>query len=72
MHILAAVAEEETRKLLWRLEGLRTLPLEDQRRAYEGVGGHPRALEYLDALLRGGRARFADVQARRHRQVERG
>jgi hypothetical protein len=28
------------------------------------VGGHPRALEYLDALLRGGQARFDDVTGR--------
>ena len=28
------------------------------------VGGHPRTLEYLDALLRGGQARFDDVAER--------
>jgi tetratricopeptide (TPR) repeat protein len=28
----------------------------------EEVGGHPRALEYLDALLRGGKAHFPEVE----------
>ena len=49
----------------------------DRRRAYENLGGHPRALEYLDALLRGARGAaptgtgarpgsrpFADITAR--------
>ena len=54
--------------MLWRLEGLKALSAEDQRRAYEEVGGHPRALEYLDAILRGGKARFPEVQALLRRQ----
>src|SRR5687768_7783388 len=28
------------------------------------IGGHPRMLEYLDGLLRGGSARFAEVEER--------
>src|SRR5271166_5296143 len=66
---LGPLSWAETRKLLWRLEGLRALSPEDQRRAYEQVGGHPRALEYLDAILRGGKARFPDVQIRLRRQL---
>jgi tetratricopeptide (TPR) repeat protein len=66
---LGPLSWAETRKLLWRLEGLRALSPEDQRRAYEQVGGHPRALEYLDAILRGGKARFPDVQTRLRRQL---
>jgi hypothetical protein len=66
---LGPLSWAETRKLLWRLEGLRALAPEDQRRAYEQVGGHPRALEYLDAILRGGKARFPDVQARLRRKL---
>ena len=60
----------ETRKLFWRLDGLKALSLADQRRAYESVGGHPRALEYLDALLRGGKAHFPDVQDRLRKQLK--
>jgi tetratricopeptide (TPR) repeat protein len=61
---LGPLSFAETRKLILRLPGLNALPVSDQRRIYEDVGGHPRALEYLDALLGGGKARFTDVQKR--------
>ena len=67
---LGPLSWAETRKLLWRLEGLSALSAEDQRRAYEEVGGHPRALEYLDAILRGGKAHFIDVQIRLQQQLK--
>ncbi|MFF3419639.1 TIR domain-containing protein [Streptomyces sp. NPDC002698] len=60
-HHLGPLSLTETRKLIWRLPGLDALTPADQRRAYADVGGHPRALEYLDALLRGGQARFPDI-----------
>ncbi|MCP4534886.1 MAG: ATP-binding protein, partial [Delftia sp.] len=53
----------ETRKLMLRLPGLDALPRGQQERAHAQVGGHPRALEYLDALLRG-KARYCDVEIR--------
>ena len=59
---LGPLSWAETRKLFRRLEGLDTLSAEDQRRAYEDVGGHPRGFEYLDALLRGGKAEYPQVQ----------
>ena len=59
---LGPLSWAETRKLFRRLEGLDRLSAEDQRRAYEDVGGHPRGLEYLDALLRGGKAEYPQVQ----------
>ena len=59
---LGPLSFAETRKLIWRLPGLAALSTEDQRRAYAAVGGHPRTLEYLDALLRGGKAEFPDLQ----------
>jgi tetratricopeptide (TPR) repeat protein len=49
---------------MWRLPALDALEPHERDRAYADVGGHPRALEYVDALLRGQRARFADVAAR--------
>ena len=61
---LGPLSAAETRKLMWRLPGLDALSLEDRNRAYRDVGGHPRTLEYLDALLRGGQARFDDVAER--------
>ena len=53
-HHLGPLSLAETRKLIWRLPALDALSAADQRRAYAMVGGHPRTLEYLDALLRGG------------------
>jgi tetratricopeptide (TPR) repeat protein len=61
---LGPLSAAETGKLMWRLPGLDALSLEDRYRAYRDVGGHPRTLEYLDALLRGGQARFDDVAVR--------
>src|SRR5262249_14142709 len=67
---LGPLAPAETRKLVWRLPGLDALKPNELRRAYEEVGGHPRALEYLDALLRGGKARFPDVEQRLKKALE--
>lgn len=64
LHHLGPLSRAETRKLMWRLPGLDALNPEDRDRAYADVGGHPRALEYLDSLLRGRKARFRDVAAR--------
>ena len=61
---LGPLSFAETRKLLRRLPGLDALSREDQLRAYTDVGGHPRALEYLDVLLRDGESRFPDVAER--------
>ncbi len=61
---LGPLSAAETKKLIWRLPGLDALSTEDKDRAYRNVGGHPRTLEYLDALLRGGKARFDDVALR--------
>jgi tetratricopeptide (TPR) repeat protein len=61
---LGPLSLAETRKLVWRLPGLDRLALDQLQRAYAVVGGHPRALEYLDALLRGGQSRFDDVTDR--------
>jgi len=63
-HHLGPLSLAETRKLIWRLPALDALPAADQQRAYAMVGGHPRTLEYLDALLRGGEAVFPDVVGR--------
>jgi tetratricopeptide (TPR) repeat protein len=70
---LGPLSFAETRKLLWRLPALHALEPDEKLRAYTAVGGHPRTLEYLDALLRGGEARYADVEERMERAIaERG
>lgn len=63
-HHLGPLSRVETSKLMWRLPGLDALTPADQDRAYVDVGGHPRALEYIDSLLRGRKARFDDVADR--------
>ncbi|MGX9886635.1 tetratricopeptide repeat protein, partial [Streptomyces sp. NPDC002276] len=70
VHHLGPLSLAETRKLIWRLPGLDALNPADQQRAYTDVGGHPRALEYLDALLRGGQARFPDIADRMETALE--
>jgi tetratricopeptide (TPR) repeat protein len=63
-HHLGPLSAAETRKLIWRLPALDALTAPQRQRAYTDLGGHPRSLEYLDALLRGGQARFDDVADR--------
>jgi AAA ATPase domain/CHAT domain len=66
---LGPLSWAETRKLIWRLQGLDALDPAQQHRAWTDVGGHPRSLEYLDALLRGGTARFDDIAQRMERAL---
>ncbi|MEU7616496.1 tetratricopeptide repeat protein [Micromonospora rifamycinica] len=54
----------ETLKLAWALPQLDRLDEAQLDQVWRAVGGHPRCLEYLDALLAGGQARFADVRIR--------
>ena len=51
-------------KLAWSLPALDKLDQGQLERVWRLVGGHPRSLEYLDALLAGGPARYPDVTAR--------
>jgi tetratricopeptide (TPR) repeat protein len=64
LHHLGPLSRAETDKLMWRLTALDALAPDERDRAYADVGGHPRALEYLDSLLRGHRARFTDFAGR--------
>ncbi|MGK5531577.1 KGGVGR-motif variant AAA ATPase [Streptomyces sp. URMC 129] len=68
---LGPLTDGETLKLMGRLPGLDALSPDDRERVHRTLGGHPRALEYLDALLRGGEARFPDVLDRLDAALER-
>ena len=46
----------ESRRLLLRLPGLKNRAPEEIAGVLRRIGGHPRMLEYVDALVRGGRA----------------
>jgi tetratricopeptide (TPR) repeat protein len=54
----------ETLKLAWALPGLDRLGEPELEQVWRMVGGHPRSLEYLDALLCGGRSNYPDVTRR--------
>jgi tetratricopeptide (TPR) repeat protein len=64
---LGPLSFAETLKLAWRLPALNALEPAQLDRARTDVGGHPRTLEYLDALLRRGHAKFGDVADRMER-----
>ncbi|MGH3931894.1 MAG: CHAT domain-containing protein [Pseudonocardiaceae bacterium] len=51
---IGPLSPSETRRLFLRLTGLRSLPEKDAALVHRLVGGHPRVLEFLDALLRRG------------------
>ncbi|MGK5551456.1 tetratricopeptide repeat protein [Actinomadura kijaniata] len=70
VHHLGPLSLAEARKLIWRLPALNALEPAEQERAWAEVGGHPRTLEYLDALLRGGEARFGDITRRLTRLIK--
>ena len=54
----------ELRRLFLRLPALRDLDVEDRRLLMRTIGGHPRLIEFTDALLRGGRASLSHVQVK--------
>ena len=61
---LGALSRAETMKLAWSLPALDQLDEAQLDQVWRLAGGHPRSLEYLDALLSGGTARYPDVTAR--------
>jgi hypothetical protein len=58
------LSPSELARLFLRLPALRDLDPEDRRLLHRTVGGHPRLIEFVDALLRGGRANLKQVQAK--------
>jgi tetratricopeptide (TPR) repeat protein len=61
---LPPLSPAELRRLFLRLPGLRDLSVEDRRLLTRIVGGHPRLIEFVDALLRGRRAGLGETQAK--------
>jgi len=61
---LGALSRAEMMKLAWSLPSLDKLDESQLEQVWRLAGGHPRSLEYLDALLSGGQARYPDVTAR--------
>jgi len=61
---LQPLSPAELRRLLLRLPALRDLVGEERRAVIDTIGGHPRLLEFANALLRGGRGNLKEVAAR--------
>jgi tetratricopeptide (TPR) repeat protein len=66
---LEALSRAETMKLAWSLPELDKLSGAELEQVWRLAGGHPRSLEYLDALLASGQARYRDVTDRLHHAV---
>jgi tetratricopeptide (TPR) repeat protein len=52
----------ELRRMFLRLPALRDLDADDRRLLMRTIGGHPRLIEFTDALMRGGSADFRHIQ----------
>ena len=66
---LGPLSLAETRKLFYRLPSLANAAPETLGLVLRHIGGHPRLLEYLDALLRQGTARLPEVTRRLRAQA---
>ncbi|WP_157270718.1 TIR domain-containing protein [Azohydromonas aeria] len=64
---LGPLSPAEVRKLALRLPALHELASEDLRPVLKLINGHPRMLEFLDALLRGGKTSPDTESERLHR-----
>jgi tetratricopeptide (TPR) repeat protein len=68
-HQLGPLSFAETRKLAWSLPALDRLGPDELEELWRMVGGHPRSLEYLDALLTG-KGRYPDITSRLRAALE--
>ena len=59
---IPALSTAELRRLFLRLPALYSLGSEDKRLLTRTIGGHPRLIEFADALLRSGHANLKHVQ----------
>jgi hypothetical protein len=58
---VGALSDAELARLLHRLPGLRSVSVGERRFVVRAIGGHPRLLEFVDALVRGEAARLREV-----------
>jgi hypothetical protein len=67
---IGPLTQAQTRKLVLRLPGLAGSNLDAIGNVLRVIGGHPRVLEFLDAVLRGGEARFPVVEEKLRREAD--
>ncbi|ROP41857.1 tetratricopeptide repeat protein [Saccharothrix texasensis] len=70
-HHVGPLSFAETMKLAWSLPPLDELATDELHRIWQSVGGHPRALEYVAALLARSHGHAADITGRLHEHVRR-
>jgi tetratricopeptide (TPR) repeat protein len=68
---LGPLSPAQTRKLLYRLTELKGRPPEVLSKILRMIGGHPRVLEYLDAILHSGTGRLSIVEEKLRENVNR-
>jgi len=61
---LPPLSPAETRKLIHRLPAMKSLTQSEYDAIQRRIGGHPRMLEFLDAVMRQGKGRFGHVMER--------
>ncbi|HUZ54305.1 MAG TPA: CHAT domain-containing protein, partial [Streptosporangiaceae bacterium] len=61
---LPPLSAAELRRMFLRLPALNDLDTDDRLLLTRAIGGHPRLIEFVDALLRGGKANLKQVQAK--------
>ncbi|MFH2130811.1 MAG: tetratricopeptide repeat protein, partial [bacterium] len=66
---LGTISIAEIRKLMERLQGFAGLSHTERIEVVHTIGGHPRTLEFLDAILRDGQFTYQDVQTRLNRRL---
>ncbi|WP_330232606.1 CHAT domain-containing protein [Nocardia sp. NBC_00508] len=64
LHQVGPLSRAETFKLIWSLPALDRLTVKELDHIWRLVGGHPRSLEYLDALLNNQIGRYHDITYR--------
>ena len=69
--LLGPLSTAQTRKLLYRLTELKDRPPEVLGKILRLIGGHPRVLEYLDAILHRGTGRLSIVEEKLRENVGR-
>jgi hypothetical protein len=69
--LLGPLSPAQTRKLLYRLTELKDQPPAVLGKILRLIGGHPRVLEYLDAILHKGAGRLSIVEEKLRENVKR-
>src|ERR1022692_1186501 len=62
--LIPSLSAAELRRLFLRMPALQELDADDKRLLTRTIGGHPRLIEFTDALLRGGHSNLRHVQTK--------